>query len=158
MSAISAREPIEDGHRENGGEMIKFLIVDDDDISILSIKRTFRKLDIQNPVFVAHDGIEALSHLRGDLDFDKLVQPYVVLLDLNMPRMSGLEFLQEVRNDPKLRRILVFVMTTSDAPRDVTAAYDKNIAGYVMKDNPFKSFAEALKMIDDYANLVVFPS
>lgn len=139
-------------------QSVKFLIVDDDDISVMAIQRAMKKLNIVNPVQVAKDGIEALEFLRGAADKDKVIPPYIITLDLNMPRMGGLEFLEEIRQDPMLQRAIVFVLTTSDSPREVSSAYDKNIAGYIVKESAAESFAEALKMIDDYANLVVLPS
>lgn len=158
MSAVPALSFSDDvTGQDTGREFVKFLIVDDDAVCIMSIKRTFKKLGIRNPLFTAVDGCDALELLRGDRDTEEIVRPYVVLLDLNMPRMGGLEFLETVRKDPDLRRIIIFVMTTSDAPRDITAAYDQNIAGYVMKDNAFHSFSEALAMIENYARLIIFP-
>lgn len=158
MSSNLARKFPEDDLTPSGDrEFVKFLIVDDDAVCVMSIKRTFKKLGIQNPLFTAVDGYDALELLRGDRDEEQIVRPYVVLLDLNMPRMGGLEFLRNIREDPHLRRIIIFVMTTSDAPRDITAAYDRNIAGYVMKDNAYHSFSEALAMIENYTNLIIFP-
>lgn len=138
-------------------DLVTFLIVDDDEISVMSIKRAMKKLKIINPVRVAKDGIEALEHLRGAAGKDRVLPPYIVTLDLSMPRMGGLEFLEEVRTDPMLQRTVIFVLTTSDSPSDVASAYDKNIAGYIVKESAAESFAEALAVIDDYAKLVVLP-
>lgn len=139
-------------------QSVQFLIVDDDEISVMAIQRAMKKLKIVNPVQVAKDGIEALEFLRGTADKDKVIPPYIITLDLNMPRMGGLEFLEELRRDPMLQRAIVFVLTTSDSPQEVSSAYDKNIAGYIVKESASESFAEALKMIDEYANLVVLPN
>ncbi|WP_324754923.1 response regulator [Roseovarius sp. Pro17] len=136
---------------------IKFLIVDDDEVSVMAIKRALKKLNIINPTFVAKDGQQALDILRGECGNDRLMPPYLVTLDLNMPRMDGFEFLEEIRKDVELERAVIFVLSTSDAPRDVAAAYDNNIAGYIVKDNLGDSFVKALDMIDAYTKVVELP-
>jgi CheY-like chemotaxis protein len=138
-------------------EPVTFLIVDDDDVSIMAIQRAMKKLKIINPVQIARDGIEALEVLSTAVGDSNQLPPYVVTLDLNMPRMSGIEFLEHIRQDPLLNRMVVFVLTSSDSPADIVSAYDKNIAGYIVKESPTESFAEALSVISDYANLVVLP-
>ncbi|MFT6023941.1 MAG: CheY-like chemotaxis protein [Ascidiaceihabitans sp.] len=136
---------------------VKFLIVDDDQVTVMAIKRALRKLKIINPVVVACDGQEALDMMRGECQGDKLLPPYLVTLDLNMPRMDGFEFLEEVRNDPSLQRAVIFVLSTSDSPKDVAAAYSANIAGYIVKDDLGDSFTRALNMIDIYTKVVELP-
>ncbi|MFD1160327.1 response regulator [Roseovarius aestuarii] len=136
---------------------VRFLIIDDDHVSVLAIKRALKKLKIINPVQVARDGREALEMLRGEFGDGHRLPPYLVTLDLNMPRMNGFEFLEEVRNDPALHRLVIFVLSTSDAPADVANAYDNNIAGYIVKDNLGDSFVKALDMIDCFTRVVEFP-
>lgn len=142
---------------KDGTNVIKFLVVDDDQISVMAIKRWLKKLEIANPVFVAKDGIEALEVLRGTDEQEPLAPPYIITLDINMPRMNGLEFLDEVRNDPELNDAIIFVLTTSDAKSDVDRAYGKNVAGYILKDNVNASLEASLKMIETYSNRVVLP-
>ncbi len=137
---------------------VKFLIIDDDQVSVLAIKRALKKLKIINPIQVARDGREALDMLWTECSDDKTLPPYLVTLDLNMPRMNGFEFLEEVRNNPPLHRLVIFVLSTSDAPADVAHAYDNNIAGYIVKDNLGDSFVKALDMIDCFARVVEFPN
>ncbi len=137
---------------------VRFLIVDDDQVSVLAIKRALKKLKIINPVQVARDGREALDLLRAELDETQTLPPYLVTLDLNMPRMTGFEFLEEVRNDVALHRLVIFVLSTSDAPADVANAYDNNIAGYIVKDDLGDSFVRALDMIDCFSKVVELPS
>lgn len=137
---------------------VKFLIVDDDQVSVLAIKRALKKLKIINPVQVARDGREALDLLQAELNETPTLPPYLVTLDLNMPRMNGFEFLEKVREDPALHRLVIFVLSTSDAPADVANAYDNNIAGYIVKDNLGDSFVKALDMIDCFSKVVEFPS
>jgi CheY-like chemotaxis protein len=89
------------------------LLVDDDDVDVVAITRAFKALRIANPMVTARDGLEALDILRGSNGRDALRAPYLVLLDLHMPRMGGVKFLTELRDDPGLCQTLVFVMTTS---------------------------------------------
>jgi CheY-like chemotaxis protein len=141
----------------NDMETVKFLIVDDDAVSVMSIKRTLKKLRLVNPVRVAADGVEALEILRGDAGQDRILPPYVVTLDLNMPRMNGHEFLDEIRQDPRLSNAVVFVFSTSDAPNDVADAYERNVAGYLVKENAETALPEALEMLGAYSRLVLLP-
>lgn len=123
----------------------------------MAIRRALKKLKILNPVTVASDGQDALEILRGVAGKEKIMPPFLVTLDLNMPRMGGLEFLDEIRSDPDLCKVVVFVLTTSDMPSDITAAYEKNVAGYVLKDNVESSLTDALDMLSTYSRLVVLP-
>ena len=154
----AAREPMTGEQLAAAGSPVKFLIVDDDQVSVMAIRRALGKLKIANPVFTATDGQNALELLRADIADGHPLPPYLVTLDLNMPRMNGLEFLAEVRRDPRLQRIVIFVLTTSDAPCDVASAYDNNIAGYILKDNAADSLSQALDMIESYSRIVVMPS
>ena len=137
------------------GKDVTFLIVDDDDVAIMGMKRAIKKLELDNPIEVARNGEEALDILRRTEN--GVSRPYLVTLDLNMPRMGGLEFLSEVRRDPQLQDAIIFVMTTSDAPTDITAAYAKNIAGYILKDNAFETLRHALSLLNSYSGTVTFP-
>lgn len=114
---------------------VHFLVVEDDEVDVKALKRAFKELHLANPVRFARDGIEALEILRGENGQEKLEKPYLVLLDLNMPRMNGIEFLDEVREDPEHHCALVFVLTTSSAEEDRIKSYDKNVAGYMLKSN-----------------------
>lgn len=138
--------------------VVNFLIVDDDRVDIMAMQRTLKKLRLANPIRIANDGIEALEILRGAAGRTPIPPPFIVTLDLNMPRMSGLEFLSELRSDSRLSRVIVFVCTTSEAPDDIDAAYDRHVAGYIVKDAGTDSFERALSMVEDYSNLIVFPS
>lgn len=136
---------------------VRFLIVDDDEVSVMAIKRAMVTLKLANPVVVARNGVEALELLNRSVETEGKLPPYLVTLDLNMPRMNGLEFLEAIREHPTLKKLLVFVLTTSDAPTDISAAYEKNIAGYIIKDNVAETFREALSMLKEYSQLVVIP-
>ena len=118
-----------DPGRVSGTGRITILVVDDDAVDVRAIKRSFWQQKITNPIVVAGDGIEALDILRGDNGQEKIASPFVVLLDLNMPRMGGVEFLEELRADPDLRRTLVFVLTTSADLDDRDKAYNEERRG-----------------------------
>ena len=140
------------------GDTVTILLVDDDRVDVMAVKRSFRELKIVNPVVEARNGIEALDHLRGQNGFGKVPLPCLVLLDLNMPRMGGFEFLEELRRDEELRSSLVFVMTTSAAEEDRARAYDKNVAGYVLKHRAGQSFLETISMLELYWRVIEFPA
>jgi CheY-like chemotaxis protein len=136
---------------------LTILLVDDDKIDVMAVRRSFRALKIANPLIEAHNGIEALEYLRGENGREKLPLPCAILLDLNMPRMGGFEFLDVLRGDEALRGTLVFVMTTSAVEEDRAVAYDKNVAGYVLKHRAGQSFLEAISALDHYWRVIEFP-
>lgn len=136
---------------------VTFLVVDDDDVDRELVKRTFRKLNISNPIVEAEDGSEALEKLRHGVDGQPIPKPYVVVLDLNMPRMNGFEFLDEIRSDPELRHTVVFVLTTSNTPMDKAKAYDRFISGYILKRDFQDSFMHALMMVNQFQRVIEFP-
>lgn len=136
---------------------VNILLVDDDELDVKAVKRAFRDLRIANPLFEARDGVEALEVLRGSGDRPAMPSPRMVLLDLNMPRMGGLEFLTELRQDPELRRTIVFVMTTSSAEEDRVRAYDLNVAGYVLKHSPGRSFIDTVSTLEHYWRIIEMP-
>ena len=136
---------------------VTILLVDDDKVDTMAVRRSFRDLKIANPIIEARDGIEALERLRGENGQQQVAPPCLVLLDLNMPRMGGILFLEELRADPLLSRTLVFVMTTSSAEEDRMRAYGHNIAGYVLKHRPGQSFLDAIAMLEHYWRVIEFP-
>lgn len=136
---------------------INIMLVEDDEVDVMAVKRAFRELKIANPLTEAKDGIEALEMLRGVNGYVKIPRPLIILLDLNMPRMGGMEFLDELRKDPDLHRCIVFIMTTSADEQDRVRAYDKNVAGYVLKHDPGRSFMDAIAMLQHYWRVVELP-
>ena len=137
---------------------VHFLVIDDDEICIMAVKRAMKKLGIANPVSTADNGIQALEILRNSIDQSAPLPRYVLLLDLSMPKMGGLEFLDELRADRVLNKLVVFVLTTSDSPRDIAAAYEKNIAGYIVKEDLHETLILMLSMLNSYSKVVVLPS
>ena len=132
---------------------VTILLVEDDDVDAMSVERAFKKLKIINPIVHAKDGTIALKLLKEGT----VSKPYIMLLDLNMPRMGGLELLTEVRKDEGLKNSIVFVLTTSKDDEDKLAAYDQNIAGYIVKEKLQHGFDELVKLLDHYWRLVELP-
>ena len=130
---------------------LNILLVDDDEVDVMTVQRAFAKANIANKVFVAGDGIEALQLLRTD---GVPTARRLVLLDLNMPRMNGIEFLRELRADPGLRSTTVVVLTTSNDERDKVDAYDLNVAGYLLKPVTFTNFCEVMAALNKYWTLM----
>ena len=119
---------------------VQLLHVEDDTLCLIGLNRAFKAAKIANPVSFAHDGIEALEMLRGTNGRPRLPRPYLILLDLNMPRMDGIELLHELRKDEELKKSIVFIMTTSGADEDKVKAYNLGVAGYILKTNPANAF------------------
>jgi CheY-like chemotaxis protein len=133
---------------------LNILLVEDDEVDVMNVKRAFEKAHITNPLFVAGNGIEALEKLRsGEIPN----QRRLVLLDLNMPRMNGIEFLRELRGDSELCTTPVVVLTTSTQDRDKCDAYGLNIAGYLVKPVTFDRFVELMATLNKYWMLVEMP-
>lgn len=137
-------------------EEIKILLVEDDDVDTEVVIRAFQKNNIPNTIITASDGVEALAILRAT-GADGIDKPYIILLDLNMPRMNGFEFLEEIRSDANLKDSIIFVLTTSEAEKDRTRSYEKNIAGYLSKSNVGPSFKNALELLETYWSTVILP-
>lgn len=136
---------------------VTVLIIDDDELDVEATTRALRKARIGNEIVSAENGEVALELLRGQNGRDRVSRPYIVLLDLNMPRMTGLEFLEELRKDSDLSDSVVFVLTTSDDDRDRWKAYDQNVAGYILKTNVGEGFMNLVNMLDGYWKIVELP-
>jgi CheY-like chemotaxis protein len=135
-------------------KMLNILLVEDDEVDVMNIRRAFQRNKILNPLYIAGNGIEALEKLRsGAIPSNRRL----VLLDLNMPRMNGIEFLREMRADPQLAPIPVVVLTTSDDERDKVDAYNLNVAGYILKPVTFVNFVEVMSALNKYWTLVELP-
>lgn len=140
------------------GRMINILLVEDDEVDVMNVKRAFRKNNITHPLYVASNGLEALATLRDEDTSIKIpADCRLILLDLNMPKMGGIEFLKHLRTDPDLRTIPVIVLTTSNQDKDRVEAYDLNVAGYILKPVTFASFAETMATLNKYWALCELP-
>ena len=136
---------------------MNILLIEDDEVDIMNIERAFKRINLTNPLYIARDGVEALAMLRGQNGEAIVPWPRLVLLDINMPRMNGIEFLREIRQDPTLKMMTVIVLTTSNEEQDVVAAYQLNVAGYIVKPVSFEEFVKALGALDHYWTLSEMP-
>ena len=135
-------------------KMLNVLLVEDDEVDVMNVQRAFKKNNITNPLYVAGNGLEALEVLRNN---GIPVGRRLILLDLNMPKMNGIEFLRELRADPELHPTPVVVLTTSNDERDRVEAYNLNVAGYILKPVTFMNFVEAMATLNKYWALVELP-
>lgn len=143
---------------QDKSQPVTILIVDDDQVDVRAVTRALRKHRIDNPIDVAANGVEAMDLLKGANGIKPIAWPYIILLDLNMPRMNGLEFLEQVRSDESLHDTVIFVLTTSDDDRDKAKAYEQHIAGYVVKSTVGKDFINLVSMIEKFVLTVSFQS
>lgn len=133
---------------------LHILLVEDDDVDVMNVRRAFHRNNITNPIHVASNGLEALHLLRsGQVPADRRL----ILLDLNMPKMNGIEFLRELRADPQLSHVPVVVLTTSNDERDKVDAYNLNVAGYLLKPVTFGNFVDLMAALNKYWTLVELP-
>jgi CheY-like chemotaxis protein len=133
------------------------LLVDDDDVAAEAVVRGLAKNAMHCPITIAEDGSVALQVLRGTHPTSAIAKPYVVLLDLNMPRMNGFEFLRELRMDKQLRNTVVFVLTTSGSPAERASAYEENIAGYIVKSGVGPQLSGLARFLIEYRSAIVLP-
>jgi CheY-like chemotaxis protein len=140
--------------QQRTAKLTNILLVEDDDVDVENVRRAFRKANIVNPLWVASDGEEALRVLRGG---EYPSERRLVLLDINLPRLNGIELLREIRKDPLLRSLAVVVLTTSNEDRDRTEAYDLHVAGYLLKPVTSQSFVELMAALNRYWTLVELP-
>jgi CheY-like chemotaxis protein len=129
------------------------MLVEDDEVDAMTVRRALKELHVANPLVQAENGEEALAYLRQPGQ----VMPCIILLDLNMPVMGGIEFLQVAKQDAALRRIPVVVLTTSEEQQDKVASFDLSVAGYIRKPVDYKQFVEAVRSIDAYWTLSELP-
>ncbi len=138
--------------------MTNLLLVDDDEVDVMTVQRAFKKNNIRNQIYVASNGLEALKMLRGNGQAPVVpLQRRLVLLDLNMPKMGGIEFLRELRSDPQLRATPAIVLTTSNEEIDKMEAYNLNVSGYIVKPVTFDKFVEAIATLNKYWTLIEMP-
>ena len=129
------------------------LLVEDDQVDAMTVKRALKELHVTNPLVHVENGEAALTQLRG-ADVDK---PCIILLDLNMPIMTGIEFLQVAKHDAQLKRIPVVVLTTSEEQQDKVNSFNLGVAGYMAKPVDYRQFVEVMRSIDRYWTLSEMP-
>jgi CheY-like chemotaxis protein len=129
------------------------LLVEDDQIDVMTVRRALKDLKVSNQLEVRQNGEDALVYLKNQ----NQARPCLILLDLRMPRMNGLEFLEEIKKDQNLRTLPVVVMTSSEEEQDILQSYQHGIAGYIVKPVDYQSFVEALRTVDLYWTLSKIP-
>ena len=139
------------------GNPVTIVLVEDDDGDARAVQRAFRKAKVANLMLRAVDGVEALTMLRGTNRKEKTASPYILLVDLNLPKMNGIEFIKKLREDEDLRHSIVFVLTTSKRDEDKMAAYDLNVAGYILKETAGQDFLKLVNLVDCYWRIVEMP-
>lgn len=128
------------------------LLVEDDDVDALTTKRALGEIKVTNPLVHTFNGEEGLEYLSNGNE-----KPCVILLDLNMPRMNGFEFLRAIKANEALKKIPVIVLTTSDTDQNIIESYELGVAGYITKPVDYKQFVEAMKTVDMYWTLSRLP-
>jgi CheY-like chemotaxis protein len=129
------------------------LLVEDDAVDVMTVKRALRDINVTNPLAVASNGEEALEYLRSG----KNEMPGIILLDLNMPRMNGIEFLRIDKQDAELKRIPVVVLTTSKEEQGKVESFNLGVAGYMIKPVDYMQFVETMRTIHVYWTLSELP-
>jgi CheY-like chemotaxis protein len=129
------------------------LLVEDDSVDVMTVERALKDLEVASKLVPAGDGEEALTYLRGHGN----TKPSVILLDLNMPKMNGIEFLKIVKADHGLKRIPVIVLTTSNSEQDIAKSFELGAAGYMVKSVDYKRFMQIIETIDSYWTLSKLP-
>jgi CheY-like chemotaxis protein len=131
-------------------DLISILLVEDDPGDVLLIREAFSDYKVGNLLHVVSDGVEAMRFVRGEGDQAEHERPDLVLLDLNLPRKSGIEVLTEIKSDPELSTIPVIVLTTSESEEDVMRSYRSHANAYITKPVDFGRFKEVVHQIDDF--------
>ncbi len=135
-------------------KMLNILLVEDDEVDVMNVQRAFKKNNITNPLYIANNGLEGLAILRGNGELVTMPRERrLILLDLNMPKMNGIEFLRELRVDAELKQIPVVVLTTSNEDKDKVEAYNLNVAGYILKPVTFSNFVQTMATLNKYWTL-----
>lgn len=132
----------------------KILLVEDDEVDILLFQRHAARHDLGAEVKIVQDAREALSYL-SDIKARDGAPPVVMITDLNMPGMNGHELIDDIRNTPHLRNMIIFVISTSDLPTDIARAYDNHIAGYIVKDTSGAATENCVRMLRHYCDSVI---
>lgn len=136
-------------------DKLRVLLIDDDEVDYMNVRRAFKKNNLRHVLSYKPNGLDAINYLKS-ID-DAVDLPQVILLDINMPKMNGHEFLKELRSEDKLRHILVYVLTTSAQKTDVDLAYNKNVSGYFVKPLEFDEFKTTIKKLDEIWAVQIFP-
>lgn len=138
------------------GKVVNILLVEDDSLDIMNVERTLKKIDVNHKLFIARNGQEAWNMLHG-IGIEKISPaPSVIMLDINMPKMNGLEFLNLLRNDEELKDIKVFIMTTSNDSSDRRLSKELGVSGYIIKPLNFNNSASSIDSFSLMIDLLNF--
>ena len=138
-------------------EKLKVLVVEDNPDDVTIIKRAMRKSEVKCELYFAYDGEEALNFLHQRAEFEDAPRPDLILLDLNLPKINGLKVLEQVKEDNRLRRIPVIVLTVSTSQEDMVRAYDSGAASYMTKPVDSKDFKRLIETVQDYWRIASIP-
>jgi CheY-like chemotaxis protein len=127
--------------------------VEDDQVDKMTVVRALKEIHVTNPLVHRENGEEAIHYLQDPAS----EKPCIILLDLNMPIMNGTEFLKAVKNDDKLKRIPIVVLTTSEEQQDKINSFDLGVAGYMAKPVDYRQFVEVMRSIDAYWTISEMP-
>ena len=130
------------------------LLIEDDDVDVMTVKRAIRDLKVTNQLVSIGDGEEAIEYLRTE----STTKPCIILLDLNMPKMDGAEFLKIVKADKALKKIPIVILTTSNSDRDVIESFERGAAGYMVKAPDYEKFVKTIEAINLYWTLSELPN
>ena len=130
------------------------LLVEDDTVDAMTVKRALREIEVSNTLVHVVNGEDALTYLRGPGN----PRPCIILLDINMPKMNGIEFLKIAKEEPGIQNIPVVVLTTSSNDRDILQTFNLSVAGYMLKPVDYENFVETIRVIDSYWRLSRLPS
>jgi CheY-like chemotaxis protein len=139
----------------SAGRPIQILLAEDNPDDIELTVEALKDSRVRNRLIVVKDGEEAISYLQGKGKYQHAVRPDLILLDLNMPKKNGRDVLREIKNDPKLKRIPVVILTTSQAEDDIAHTYDLHANCYITKPVDFNQFLKVVKSIEDFWLTVV---
>jgi CheY-like chemotaxis protein len=140
-------------------QQLNILLVEDDEVDVMNVQRALKKNDADATLYRAANGIEALAMLRTNRQITAEDNTrLLILLDLNMPKMGGLEFLKQLRADPALCKLPVVILTTSMQDGDLATAYQYNVGGYLIKPITFSSFVEMIDVLTRYWSMSEMPS
>lgn len=141
----------------NSGKPLHIVLIEDDEVDAEAILRAFKAIGVAVKTTRFVDGRSALDSLRGPFGVQLQSEPFLILLDLNMPRMNGLAFLDELRQDPVLKRSIVFALSGSEEDRDRAAAYDRRVAGYLVKASQGIEYSALRELLEVYYQAIEFP-
>jgi len=130
------------------------LLIEDDEVDVMTVKRALRDLKVTNQLVSIGNGEEAIEYLRNE----NTTKPCIILLDLNMPKMDGSEFLKIAKANKALKKTPVVILTTSNSERDVIESFERGAAGYMVKSVDYEKFVETIRAIDQYWTLSKLPS